>query len=135
VPSTSAIEVALATRTGLDCTVTADAANRVLVATCREFPARVEIHLAESKMELEQPMAQSAYFFHELEQALVELGGWRCDFGGRKKPGGDVARTPVRWRDRSGRERFIDAHPVLAGLLWWPLVIASSVAERFRRMP
>jgi hypothetical protein len=133
VPPLSSIQEALGKRTGLTCQVARDAKSDRIRATAREISVCVELHVSGALVELEQGISQSLYFFDQVQEALVDLGGCRCDLGGNKKPDGRVPTAPTMWRTRRWSERFLDLHPILTSLIWLGLMVPRGLLELLRR--
>ena len=129
VPSLAEIAAAVERRTGLHCRIAADS-NGFITVRCREFFTDIDLRLEGRVVSLEQPIAASVYFFDELREALVDLGGQRCNLGATPLPDANVPTTPVRWRDRKWTLRAMDRHPVLTSLLWMAIVVPEAIYRR-----
>jgi hypothetical protein len=84
---------------------------------CDEFPALVELSLAERVVTVEIGISESLYFFHEVVEALLDLGAVRCGSDGTVREEQRRRRMPMLWRERRWSERFCDRHPIVVGVL------------------
>lgn len=130
-PSLDAIYDALEARTGLTCR-RGEVAQGYTIVRCKSIGAPVEMRFEEKRIALEQPIAQSVYLFDQLREALVDLGGCRCDAVGHPMAGGTVRTSPVPWAKTKWSSRLLDSHPVLASLLWIVLVVPKAIYETAR---
>lgn len=134
VPSLEAIAGAVERRTGLRCRLAVDKHGFVAVK-CRELYTDIDLRIDGKVVSIEQPISLSVYFFEELREALVELGGARNGLGGPPPADARVPAAPVRWRERKWTLRMLDRHPVITSLVWMMLMVPMALYRRLRRKP
>ncbi len=134
VPSLEAIAAAVEQRTGLRCKLTLDQHGFVVVK-CREIYTDIDLRIDGKVVSIEQPISLSVYFFEQLREALVDLGGQRHGLGSSPSADARVPTAPVRWRERKWTLRMLDRHPVITSLIWIVLMVPAALYRRLRRKP
>lgn len=128
VPSLAAIERVLCQRTGLTCRITTDPKHGFVI-TCREFYIDVDLRISGQVIDIEQPISMSVYFFDQLRESLIDLGGQRCNWQNDPESNAMVPTTPVRWRDQKWTLRLLDRHPVLTSIIWLTVVLPKALVR------
>lgn len=133
VPPLAAIAAAVERRTGLHCKIKISPRHGFIVVKCREIYTDIDMRIDGRMVSLEQPISLSVYFFDQLREALVDLGGQRCGLGTTPAADARLATSPVRWRDRKWTLRALDRHPVLTSFVWLAIMLPGALYRRLLR--